>query len=690
VFAQLINDVKAVCKLAIYAASALLPRDPNLWVFGAKHAFAGNSHFLFLWVSEHEPQIDAVWITPDVQIAEKIRAAGFRAEVRGTWRGTRALAGAGVYIYNDQVEDVGVALCNGALLVNLWHGSGIKTIAAHNKRSPLYAKKRRRFELVKKARTLGRSLTANLFVSTSPAIAVRFSRAYGVPLESCPIIGTPRLDASVDAAVRSLSKSFGSYGEWQQARETHREIYVYMPTFREGGRDFLSEALPDLERLGDLLAARHAIMFVKLHPRDRSRNLLEIDNMKSGGRVRPWPKEVLFYNVLQDIDCLITDYSSVMFDFIAVKSSGVVIYPFDLDTFISERDLYFPFDESVAGKRVNSFDELCGAIETGAALVPIEARSLARVRARCWEGSISPAAAPVTAEIKSRCGLEGGSSVEPRIQACYLDSHFKAQAGAPEANSQQKSHLIFLAAGMGSRMKELTAEVPKPLMLVLSNRSIMDVNLDGALESRIASSIQVVGGHSWSALQAYLTGCKSEIPVSAILNEEYRSLGPCRSVELALDKVPTAESVIIANGDTLFSRAAFDSLKITEQGIFLLCSPVGHVQADELLIEADPTGVIRKAAKAGMELQDKIISAGMLAARGPHAVNAVKKAVSEVLECERAAGKQLPWHDVVARLAESGAPARLCLVDRSEWYEFDSISCIKKFQEHNRQFLEAI
>ena len=408
--ARLAKIVRAIFTWAEFHWAGLYRRDPRLWVFGARHAFAGNSHYLFLWVAHQEPDIEAVWIATDRSTADRIRRAGLRAEVKGTRSALRVIRRAGVFFYNDRVSEIGAAASNGAVLVNLWHGSGLKNIASLHKKSVLYDLGKGRLSGLRVKYERIEHPARAIFVSTSPAIAARFSEAFDVPLSDCPIIGTPRLDPAVDKQMRAWSKEFGAYAEFESARKHNREIYIYMPTYRPGHREFLGAALPDPERLSEILRARSAVMFVKLHPQDQSRHSLP-DNASAGPdpRILSWAPDMLFYNVIDQIDCLITDYSSVMFDFIAVKSAGLLLYPFDIDRYLDERGFYFPYEENVAGHRADTFSDLCDAISTGRAVAEIELSKLDRVRKRVWEGSKLPASRGVTDEIRQRAGLPGRS-----------------------------------------------------------------------------------------------------------------------------------------------------------------------------------------------------------------------------------------------------------------------------------------
>lgn len=400
------KNIRALLDYAKFKASGLAVRDKNLWVFGnLGDVFDGNSKYLFLWVSKNLPGVRAVWITANETQRAQIRSLGYESELRGSRSGAAARLKAGVYLFNAYPADVGADLANGAFLVNLWHGSGLKAVGATNKRSSIAKVQGRKPGLLERARRLRKTLAPNLIVTTSPALAQKFADSYGLPLEHLPIIGTPRLDGALDADLKAAVKAFQSNTAWDTARKEYAEVFVYMPTFREGHlsskedrSDFLREALPNVARLSEALARRNAVLYVKQHPRAMTK--LEFDH----ANIRPWPTGLDFYSVIDEVDGLITDYSSVMFDYLRVKPRGLVLYPFDLEKYLSERDLYFSYEESVAGVRADTFEKLCELIESGAAINEIDQVAADRAFERCWAGSVHPAAAHVVAEIQRRLG----------------------------------------------------------------------------------------------------------------------------------------------------------------------------------------------------------------------------------------------------------------------------------------------
>ena len=98
-------------------------------------------------------------------------------------------------------------------------------------------------------------------------------------------------------------------------------------------------------------------MFVRFHPSDS-------DAVKG----YPWPAECIdatSYDDVQELlaaaEILITDYSSIMWDF-SLKGKPVFLYHPDADIYRKERGYYLPFSEM---PYVEAFDEedLCRKIE---------------------------------------------------------------------------------------------------------------------------------------------------------------------------------------------------------------------------------------------------------------------------------------------------------------------------------------
>ena len=118
-----------------------------------------------------------------------------------------------------------------------------------------------------------------------------------------------------------------------------KEVFAYMPTWRGGGRD--ADAAEQTEKISDYLKeidgklSDHQVLMVNLH-------FLVDNNIDYSQflRVVPFPKEYETYEVLGASDVLITDYSSVFFDY-AGSGKRIVLFAYDLEEYIRSRGMYF-------------------------------------------------------------------------------------------------------------------------------------------------------------------------------------------------------------------------------------------------------------------------------------------------------------------------------------------------------------
>jgi CDP-glycerol glycerophosphotransferase (TagB/SpsB family) len=372
---------------ALYPLSRLFPRSSKRWVFGHQgDVFAGNSKYLLIWLSQNRPDIKTAWITNNADLRERLRAYGFRAYARWSVGGIAAALRSKVYVYCHGFSDINVPISGGALLINLWHGVGIKSTMFGDRGSEVS----RHREIVK--HLLGKLVFFDYFrkpdvvATTSDFMQQHFSEQFEVATSSCPQIGYPRLDASVDQNVRELACKLDRSMGFTFNAGGMNEIYIYMPTWRDTGRPFFTDALPDLPALNELMLQRNAIFYIKAHASTSSALPAALSNIQA------WPGNIDVYPYLSRFDCLITDYSSVLYDYIAVQDSGAVLYTFDYEQYVAEdHTIIYPFDENVVGVRASNFEELCDAIATGAALR--QDRGAVALREKFW-GSQTPPYSP--------------------------------------------------------------------------------------------------------------------------------------------------------------------------------------------------------------------------------------------------------------------------------------------------------
>ena len=113
------------------------------------------------------------------------------------------------------------------------------------------------------------------------------------------------------------------------------KIYAYMPTWRPGLLGgHLRDILAEMEEILD----DDEVMLVSIHP------LAEEDvDFSDFKRIRRFPQEYETYEVLNGADALLTDYSSVFYDF-ACTGRKTVLLTDDEEEYLSARGVYEPLD----------------------------------------------------------------------------------------------------------------------------------------------------------------------------------------------------------------------------------------------------------------------------------------------------------------------------------------------------------
>lgn len=138
------------------------------------------------------------------------------------------------------------------------------------------------------------------------------------------------------------------YAAIRQHRKKGGKVVVYMPTFRDNFMDFIDAQGNIVLNPGGLaaFAEKHNTLFLlKLHPYVNDAKLSALP-----GIVR-YPSHLDIYPLLPLADALITDYSSVYFDFLLLDRP-VLYFAYDLERYISQdRELFFPFEDLTPGPK---------------------------------------------------------------------------------------------------------------------------------------------------------------------------------------------------------------------------------------------------------------------------------------------------------------------------------------------------
>lgn len=362
------------------AVSFCMPRSRKVWVFGGTWgAFDGNAKYLFIHVSQHVSQVLPVWITYKPAVVREVRRCGLRAyslfSFRGLWYALRA----GYYFFNAYSSDICYFTAGRAVCVNLWHGVGLKKIEFCVDKGPLYDRYvrktlKQRFYYPQVYRR------PDYFLSSTPFQTVKFAKAFRIREEQCLPFGYPRNDILLfpEEKRQAFLRRFASEETWgfiQKFRQYDR-VFLYMPTWRDSQRNLFAEHL-NLEALHLLMERKNALLVLKPHT-----NTVVHEHIRSMhySNLLFLEGSVDIYPLLPYTDVLITDYSSVLYDYLLMSGKGVILYLYDYADYVKERDFNYPFLDNVAGEVAYTFPELLAAMKRDA----YDTASYAAIRERFW------------------------------------------------------------------------------------------------------------------------------------------------------------------------------------------------------------------------------------------------------------------------------------------------------------------
>jgi CDP-glycerol glycerophosphotransferase (TagB/SpsB family) len=341
--------VQWILYLPVKALSSLWGRDDDLWVFGARggEAFADNVKYLYLHVAAERPEVRPIWLSKDREVVAELQAAGYEAYHCYSLRGLFVTLRAGAVFLTHGHRDLAMPCCAGALNVLLWHGLPMKHISWDADFAAAPAPLR-----MVHAHTI-----AEFDLLTLPGEATElFESGLRIDPDRMAITGYPRNDALFASVPgEELGSDPAAISQIRELAADH-PVVCYLPTFREWDPEAVANHV-GFAALDDVLAAHDAYLAVKLHPNEH----LDLSDVETA-RVLQLSERIDVSPLLRHADALVTDYSSVYFDYLLLDRP-VAFYPFDRDRYESERGLYFDYDEITAGPVAEEFAELRDALD---------------------------------------------------------------------------------------------------------------------------------------------------------------------------------------------------------------------------------------------------------------------------------------------------------------------------------------
>lgn len=331
-FSRIRKKMQRYYEVLLRAIISLHKRDGYLIVYGgALDLFIDNAKHLFIINNQTMPQYRHIWLTRSNEVLIRVRSLGFEAELSDSKIGRSILYHAGMVIYDNRIDEfAGHNLASGAIRFNLWHGIPGKRIGLINSDPPEPYVVTSNF----KDRFFNSHIYGDYVLATSYSLSATMSAAFQVPVEKVIVADQPR-NYTLYMNCVELEQYVYKYEDdrgikmFNELKEESRQKVIYMPTFRDADPQYIYKAIPQWDDFNRFLKDNNIVLYLKVH------RVTPLPKKLNFSNIRVLDNKIDIYPLLPLFDRLITDYSSVMFDFATLRKP-IIIYDYDLDEYVRE------------------------------------------------------------------------------------------------------------------------------------------------------------------------------------------------------------------------------------------------------------------------------------------------------------------------------------------------------------------
>ena len=332
----------------------LIPRNKHTWVTGkvvsweytnSPPAFFDNSKYFYLYLVNNTKE-KVYWLScsdREIQMLQQMNLPVVRfPSIKGIWLVLRAK----FFFHHYGPDQINPILQRGSVQLDFWHGTPLKKI-----RYDVIDKPEEKYNIIVKWQRRG---GAEYVFSTSSFLTEKIlMQAFAVPKGKILGFGYPRMDVMGLGKKDNLEfcrRYSAELVRYIEISEKYDKVMLYMPTYRDDDPEYFEKAEIDFEKMSLKLREINGVFFLKLHPLTKYINVKNFDN------IIQISNDVDIYPFLVYTDFLVTDYSSIFFDYLMLDKE-IIFIPYDYDNYVKHRELYFDYNEITPGIKYHSFKE---------------------------------------------------------------------------------------------------------------------------------------------------------------------------------------------------------------------------------------------------------------------------------------------------------------------------------------------
>lgn len=361
-----------IANLITLIISFVIPKTDEIIVVGGwfGERFADNSKYFFLYVNENKNKLkikEVIWITRNNIILKELKKQGYKVckawSFMSIWYHFRAR----IHIIDQSSNDINPFFSVRSKRINLWHGFPLKKIGSYQKE---HQNKKKNFKNRLFHRIYFCSIPGywgkNYLLATSGFSSKILGEAFECSKNEMLISGYPRnYEVNMEKPIQYISEKEKPYlDEIKKHQADGNAIIGYFPTFRDERETLLfgTNNPMELKEILDFFEENNIKVAGKFHFAGKGDQFKEANNHEVFINL---PSDADVYSFLSEIDILITDYSSIYFDYL-LWSKPIIFFPYDLEYYRDQdRGLIFDYEEFTPGPKAFNISDLKGILAEG-------------------------------------------------------------------------------------------------------------------------------------------------------------------------------------------------------------------------------------------------------------------------------------------------------------------------------------
>lgn len=353
--------IKRIFRAPIYVGAVFLTRiigrNEQIWIFSdfpSGQPFSQNRKYLFQYLADdYTEDVRPIWLTSDKRLYDKLSQEGYEV-YRSTSLRARYYSLRAKYAPIDSSPGaIPWAYTGGATVIQMGHGIPLK---ANLSPGDSWLERVISWNSIDYAVFSSKAEERHFqeYVEAGPGSERGWinNRLYA---SNTIHTGYPKTDAIVNSIGRSNEHETLSSDESSEGQAIR--TIGYFPTRREGHGLDLDEVI-DVPQIEELLTQNEAKLLIKPH-----RQLSLDGGIIRSEQIQSVDPDTDSHEFLTEVDILITDYSSIFFDFLPL-GRPVIFYTPDYSAYEELRGTHHKYENVVAGQRVNNFEELLEQLES--------------------------------------------------------------------------------------------------------------------------------------------------------------------------------------------------------------------------------------------------------------------------------------------------------------------------------------